>query len=155
MNESSSFQWPEHGPLDVEQIKNLIPHRHPFLLIDRVLDWDIENDRVLRAVKNVTYNEPFFPGHFPGNAVMPGVIMIEAMAQAAGVLGTLVDGFAGGLLYLAKIEEARFMQTVRPGDQLVLFARETRRKRRIGKYECHAEVDGKAVASCNLVCAGG
>lgn len=154
MNEPSAYQFPEQGPLDLEQIKHFIPHRHPFLLVDRILDWELETDRRIRAIKNVTYNEPFFPGHFPDNPVMPGVIMIEAMAQAAGVLGALVDGFAGGLLYLAKIEEARFMKPVTPGDQLLMVARETRRKRRIGKYECYAEVDGKTVATVNLVCAG-
>ncbi len=154
MNDTPSFQLPEQGPLDLEQIKQFIPHRHPFLLVDRVLDWDLESDQVLRAIKNVTYNEPFFPGHFPDNPVMPGVLMIEAMAQAAGVLATLIYGRPGVLYYLAKIEEARFIHTVGPGDQLLLVARETRRKRNIGRYECYAEVDGRTVATCKFVCAG-
>lgn len=154
MNDTPALEIPAEGPLDLAMIEQCIPHRYPFLLVDRILDWELENDRIIRAIKNVTVNEPFFPGHFPGNPVMPGVLMIEAMAQAAGVLGTIVDGRAGSLYYLAKIEEARFLHTVGPGDQLLLVARETRRKRRIGKYECYAEVDGKTVATCNLVCAG-
>lgn len=154
MTDTPSFQFPEQGPLELEQIKHLIPHRHPFLFVDRVLDWELGTEPALRAIKNVSYNEPFFPGHFPGNPVMPGVIMIEAMAQAAGVLATLIAGTLGSLYYLAKIEEARFMRTVSPGDQLLMVARETRRKRNIGKYECYAEVDGKTVATCKFVCSG-
>lgn len=153
MNDTPSLQIPDQGPLDIEQIKHYIPHRHPFLLVDRILDWDIESDQVIRAIKNVSFNEPFFPGHFPTEPVMPGVLIIEAMAQAAGVLATLIDGRFGALYYLAKIEEARFIHTVRPGDQLLLVARETRRKRSIGKYECHAEVDGRTVAISKFVCA--
>lgn len=155
MSESASPSVPTSGPLDTEQIKSMIPHRYPFLLVDRVLDWSFEPEQVITAVKNVTVNEPFFQGHFPGNPVMPGVMIVEAMAQAAGVLGALhSDGLpGGGLLYLAKVEEARFMRTVVPGDQLVMTVRETRRRRSMGFFEGVAEVDGHKAASCRLVCA--
>ncbi len=156
MNESRLLDLPEHGPMDTEQIKRMIPHRYPFLLVDRILDWSFEPDRVIRAVKNVTVNEPFFQGHFPDNPVMPGVLIIEAMAQAAGVLGCLHSDGApgGGLYYLAKIEEARFTRIVVPGDQLLMTVRELKRKRGMGFFEGVAEVDGQRAASCKLVCAG-
>ncbi len=153
MNDTSTPAIPEQGPLDAVQIQQLIPHRYPFLLVDRVLDWDLD-ERVIRGIKNVTINEPFFTGHFPGNPVMPGVLMVEAMAQVAGVLGAVVDGKGGGLYYLAKVEEARFTRTVGPGDQLLMTVRELRRKRGMGFFEGVAEVDGRKAASCKLVCAG-
>ena len=156
MTEPSAVALPEQGPLDTEQIKTMIPHRYPFLLVDRILDWESEPERVIRAVKNVTFNEPYFQGHFPDNPVMPGVLIVEAMAQAAGVLGTLMtDGAPGGnLYYLAKIEEARFSRTVVPGDQLLMTVTELRRKRGMGFFQGIAEVDGRKAASCKLVCAG-
>lgn len=147
---------PSSGPLETEHIKLLIPHRYPFLLVDRVLDWESEPAPTIRAVKNVTFNEPYFQGHFPDNPVMPGVLIVEAIAQAAGVMGALMTGGVqgGGLYYLAKIEEARFTRTVIPGDQLILTAREIKRKRGMGFFEGFAEVDGKRAASCKMVCAG-
>lgn len=117
--------------------------------------FDMDRDESAVGLKNVTINEPFFTGHFPENPVMPGVLMVEAMAQAAGVLGAVVDGRqGGGLYYLAKVEEARFTRTVGPGDQLVMTVRELRRKRGMGFFEGVAEVDGRKAASCKLVCAG-
>ena len=156
MNDMPSIQIPDQGPIDIETIKQMIPHRYPFLLVDRVLEWTLEPERTIRAVKNVTVNEPFFPGHFPDNPVMPGVLIIEALAQAAGVLGCLhtAGAVCGGLYYLAKIEEARFTRTVGPGDQLFLNAREIKRKRGMGFLVGVAEVDGRKAASCKLVCAG-
>jgi 3-hydroxyacyl-[acyl-carrier-protein] dehydratase len=147
---------PTSGPLDTEQMKSMIPHRYPFLLVDRVLDWESEPERVIRAVKNISVNEPFFQGHFPDNPVMPGVLIIEAMAQAAGVLGALMSEEPQGdnLYYLAKIEEARFSRVVSPGDQLLMTVKELRRKRGMGFFEGVATVDGHRAASCKLVCAG-
>jgi 3-hydroxyacyl-[acyl-carrier-protein] dehydratase len=143
-------------PLESRDIMKYLPHRYPFLLIDRVLSVELEPEKRLVGVKSVTVNEPFFTGHFPGNPVMPGVLMIEAMAQAAGMLAHLAaetEGGSGSVYYLAKVENARFNKTVVPGDQLVLEAIQKRIMRGLGKYECSASVDGKRVASCELLCA--
>jgi 3-hydroxyacyl-[acyl-carrier-protein] dehydratase len=111
-------------PVDVTRIQELLPHRYPFLLVDRVLELE-PNQRVL-AVKNVTINEPFFQGHFPGHPVMPGVLVLEALAQAGGLLTQLSAAAAGvvsgeeKLFYLVKIDNARFSRMVVPGDQLML-----------------------------------
>lgn len=145
------------GPVEAADIEKYLPHRYPFLLIDRVLSMELEPEKKLIGVKNVSMNEPFFTGHFPGNPVMPGVLMIEAMAQAAGMLANLdaeVAGREGELYYLVKVDNARFSQVVMPGDQLILEAIQKRIKRRMGWYECLATVDGKRVASCELLCAG-
>jgi 3-hydroxyacyl-[acyl-carrier-protein] dehydratase len=145
------------GPVEACDIQKYLPHRYPFLLIDRVLSMELEPEKRLIGVKNVSGNEPFFQGHFPGNPVMPGVLMIEAMAQAAGMLAHLaaeVDGETGELYYLVKVDDARFSQVVVPGDQLVLDVIQKRIMRRMGQYECQALVNDKRVASCKLLCAG-
>jgi 3-hydroxyacyl-[acyl-carrier-protein] dehydratase len=144
-------------PVESGDIEKYLPHRYPFLLIDRVISMQMEPEKKLIGIKNVTVNEPFFTGHFPGNPVMPGVLMIEAMAQAAGMLAHLAAetaGEKGELYYLVKVDNARFSQIVIPGDQLVLEAIQKRIKRRMGWYECQASVDGKRVASCELLCSG-
>ena len=145
------------GPVEAGDIETYLPHRYPFLLIDRVLEMAVEPEKRLIGVKNISVNEPFFNGHFPGNPIMPGVLMIEAMAQAAGMLAHLdaeIDGRKGELYYLVKVDNARFTQVVVPGDQLILDVVQKRIKRRMGWYECQASVDGKRVASCELLCAG-
>ncbi len=145
------------GPVEAVDIQKYLPHRYPFLLIDRVLSMEIEPEKRLIGVKNISINEPFFQGHFPGNPVMPGVLMIEAMAQAAGMLAHLaaeVDGKTGELYLLVKVDNARFSQVVVPGDQLILDVIQKRIKRRMGWYECQAFVGDKRVASCELLCAG-
>jgi 3-hydroxyacyl-[acyl-carrier-protein] dehydratase len=143
--------------IEVREIMEMLPHRYPFQLVDRVLSYELEPQKKLTAIKNVTINEPFFPGHFPGSPVMPGVLIIEAMAQASGVLA-VVSLKAGksdsGLYYLVKIDKARFSKTVVPGDQLVLEVVQKRMMRKMGLYECRAEVDGKVVASADILCAG-
>ena len=144
-------------PVEAGDIEKYLPHRYPFLLIDRVISMQMEPEKKLIGIKNVTVNEPFFTGHFPGNPVMPGVLMIEAMAQAAGMLAHLAAetaGEKGELYYLVKVDNARFSQIVVPGDQLVLEALQKRIKRRMGWYECQASVNGKRVASCELLCSG-
>ncbi len=144
-------------PVEAGDIEKYLPHRYPFLLIDRVISMQMEPEKKLIGIKNVTVNEPFFTGHFPGNPVMPGVLMIEAMAQAAGMLAHLAAetaGEKGELYYLVKVDNARFSQIVVPGDQLVLEAIQKRIKRRMGWYECQASVNGKRVASCELLCSG-
>ena len=145
------------GPVEAGDIETYLPHRYPFLLIDRVLEMAVEPEKRLIGVKNISVNEPFFSGHFPGNPIMPGVLMIEAMAQAAGMLAHLdaeIDGREGELYFLVKVDNARFTQVVVPGDQLILDVIQKRIKRRMGWYECQASVEGKRVASCELLCAG-
>jgi 3-hydroxyacyl-[acyl-carrier-protein] dehydratase len=145
------------GPVEANEIQNYLPHRYPFLLIDRVLHMEEEPEKRLVGVKNVSINEPFFNGHFPGNAVMPGVLIIEAMAQAAGMLANLdaeLHGKRGSLYYLVKVDKARFSKTVVPGDQLTLDVVQKRIIRNMGLYVCKAFVDDQRVASCELLCAG-
>ena len=145
-------------PVDVNRIQALLPHRYPFLLVDRVLE--LEANVRIRAVKNVTINEPFFQGHFPGHPVMPGVLVLEALAQAGGLLTQLsanpdADGAEEKLFYLVKIDNARFSSMVVPGDQLFLDVRLKRMIRNMAMYECIASVDGKQVASADILCAEG
>ena len=145
------------APVEAAEIETYLPHRYPFLLIDRVVHMELEPEKKLRAIKNVTMNEPFFTGHFPGNPVMPGVLIIESMAQAAGMLANLdasLQGKTGELYYLVKVDKAKFNKTVVPGDQLVLEVIQTRILRRMGFYTCEALVDGQRVASCEILCAG-
>ncbi len=145
------------APVEAADIEKYLPHRYPFLLIDRVLSMELEPEKRLIGVKNVSINEPFFTGHFPGNPVMPGVLMIEAMAQAAGMLAHLdaeVEGKKGELYFLVRVDNVRFNQVVVPGDQIILDVIQKRIRRRMGWYECQASVDGKRVASCELLCAG-
>ena len=145
-------------PVDVERIQALLPHRYPFLLVDRVLELE-PNQRIL-AVKNISINEPFFQGHFPGHPVMPGVLVLEALAQAGGLLTQLSLGDQAGakqdkLFYLVKIDNARFARMVVPGDQLMLEVKLKRMIRNMAMYECAASVDGKQVASADILCAEG
>ena len=146
-------------PVDVTRIQELLPHRYPFLLVDRVLELE-PNQRIL-AVKNVSINEPFFQGHFPGHPVMPGVLVLEALAQAGGLLTQLSAAAAGAvngeekLFYLVKIDNARFSRMVVPGDRLMLEVKLKRMIRNMAMYECTASVDGKTVASADILCAEG
>ena len=145
------------GPVEAGEIEKYLPHRYPFLLVDRVVHLEMEPEKKIRAIKNVTMNEPFFSGHFPGNPVMPGVLIIESIAQAAGMLANLdasLHGKTGELYYLVKIDKAKFTRTVLPGDQLVLEVTQHRILRRMGFYSGQALVDGKRVASCEITCAG-
>ena len=141
------------APIDVTRIMQLLPHRYPFLLVDRVLNLD--PGKTLTALKNVTINEPFFPGHFPGHPVMPGVLILESLAQACGLLVMLSapDMDKGTLFYFAKIDNARFSQIVKPGDQLILEVEQKRMRMGMGQFETRAYVDGKVVASADMLCA--
>jgi 3-hydroxyacyl-[acyl-carrier-protein] dehydratase len=142
-------------PANVEQIQQLLPHRYPFLLVDRVVE--IVPDKSVVALKNVTINEPFFNGHFPGHPVMPGVLIVEAMAQAAGLLTQISNRMKGNtespLFYLVKVDNARFNAPVVPGDQLRLEVSIKRVMRGMGLFAARTLVDGKEVASCELMCA--
>ncbi|MEJ2345157.1 MAG: 3-hydroxyacyl-ACP dehydratase FabZ [Gammaproteobacteria bacterium] len=140
--------------LDIHEIVKYLPHRYPFLLIDRVLEF--VPGKSLVAIKNVTINEPFFQGHFPHRAVMPGVLITEALAQATGLLAFKTgEGYPSKntLYYLVGIDKARFKQPVEPGDQLRLEVEHTRTKRGIWVFNGEAKVDGKVVASAELMCA--
>ncbi|CAI8316523.1 MAG: 3-hydroxyacyl-ACP dehydratase FabZ [Gammaproteobacteria bacterium] len=140
--------------MDVKEIREYLPHRYPFLLVDRVTELNLGDSIV--AYKNVTVNEPFFNGHFPDHPVMPGVLVIEAMAQAAGILGfktmdkTPQDG---SIYYFVGSDKLRFKRPVVPGDKLQLDAAIVSEKRGIWKFDCRASVDGQLVASATILCA--
>ena len=140
--------------LDAAMIERLLPHRYPMLLVDRVLEW--EAGKFIRAVKNVTVNEPFFQGHFPGNPVMPGVLVIESMAQVAGLLTMLSDVArqdGSQLVLFAGIDDARFKRQVVPGDTLFLEAELERAVRGIGRFRTRASVGDQLVCEATLLAA--
>lgn len=141
-------------PVDAERIAAILPHRFPFLLVDRVIE--LVAGQSIVAIKNVTLDEPFFQGHFPGHPVMPGVLMIEALAQASGLLIGLsgaVPNREDRIFYLAKVDDARFLRPVVPGDQLRLEVRLKRQIRSMGIFTARAVVDGHDAATCELMCA--
>lgn len=140
---------------DMAQIQTLLPHRYPFLLVDKVVSIDYEK-RTIVATKNVSINEPFFQGHFPGQPIMPGVLIIEAMAQAGGVLTQLTLGrdAQSKLFYMVKVDKARFTKQVVPGDVLEMHVEIKRVIRNMAVYDCVAKVDGEDVACAEVLCAG-
>lgn len=145
-------------PIEIAELRKILPHRYPMLLIDRVLSYSLEPEKTLTAIKNVTINEPFFQGHFPGMPVMPGVLLLEAMAQACGVLAHVALATSddiGGIYYLVKIDKAKFNRKVVPGDQVLMEVKQTRIMRGMGMYEARATVNGQRTASCELLCSGG
>lgn len=139
------------GTYNIREIMAYLPHRYPFLLIDRVLDLE-PGDRVV-ALKNVTINEPFFQGHFPGIPVMPGVLILEAMGQAGGVLAyvSLPERLKGHLVYFSGIDKARFRKPVVPGDQLILESKIINMRSSAVRMTSIAKVDGKKVAEAELM----
>ena len=142
------------GTLDIHEILKHLPHRYPFLLIDRVLEYEV--DSYLIALKNVTHNEPYFTGHFPQRPVMPGVLILEALAQATGVLAFKSTGRIpdeNSLYYFVGIDRARFKRPVEPGDQLILKVDYVKRKRGIWKFKAAATVDDEQVCSADIMCA--
>jgi len=143
----------DHGMMDITQIMKYLPHRYPFLLVDRVLEL-VPNERVV-AIKNVTMNEPHFPGHFPHHPVMPGVLMIEALAQTAGLLAFRSSGkeiTENSVIYFVGIDGARFKRPVVPGDQLRMEASILRHTRGIWKFATKATVDGQLACEAELMC---
>lgn len=137
---------------DVMKIMEVLPHRYPFLLIDRILELDLENLKVV-AIKNVTYNEPFFVGHFPNNPVMPGVLIIEAMAQVGAYMMLKKAQIENGTVLFASIEEAKFRKPVVPGDQIVFEVEGINIKKSMGKIRGVAKVDGQVVCEATLMAA--
>lgn len=142
--------------MNIEAVLQLLPHRFPFLLIDRVVSF--EENKTLTAIKNVTYNEPFFIGHFPTRPVMPGVLMIEAIAQAAGLLALRSIGVQPGhreLFFFAGIDNARFKRIVEPGDQLEITVEVLRARSELWKVEGKVMVEGQLACSATVMIARG
>ena len=139
--------------IDIEEIKKILPHRYPFLLIDRVIE--VKKGESIKALKNVTYNEPFFQGHFPNKSIMPGVLIIEAFAQATALLGAYgfdeIRNSENQIYALASVDKARFRKPACPGDQLVLDIKFQSVKSRMWKFNATAYVDSEKVASAELL----
>jgi 3-hydroxyacyl-[acyl-carrier-protein] dehydratase len=137
----------EKNKVDILEIMERLPHRYPFLLVDRILE--LEENRVL-GLKNVTFNEPFFQGHFPQEPVMPGVLILEAMGQVAAMMVLHLPGSESLAPYLTGVEHAKFRRPVRPGDQLITEAKAERFRRRVGKVSVRATVEGELAAEAVL-----
>ena len=140
--------------MDIQAILEHLPHRYPFLLVDRVLE--CEPGVRLKALKNVSVNEPFFPGHFPERPIFPGVLIMEALAQATGILAFKTTGHkpdGTSLYFFAGIDNCRFKKPVVPGDQMILEVEVVKEKRGIWKFKGEAKVDDRVVASADLMCA--
>jgi 3-hydroxyacyl-[acyl-carrier-protein] dehydratase len=133
--------------MDVNEIQAVLPHRYPFLLVDRIVE--VVPDERIVGIKNVTINEHFFAGHFPGNPIMPGVLIVEALAQAAGVLA-FKSGVEGSAVYFMAIEKARFRKPVVPGDQVRLEAQVLQKRGKVWKFSGQAVVDGKVAAEAEF-----
>lgn len=133
---------------DIKEIMSCVPHRYPFLLVDRILE--LEAGKKVVAIKNVTINEPFFQGHFPGEPVMPGVLILEAMAQAGAMMMLQAPELRGTISLLTTVNNAKFRHPVIPGDQMKIFTEMGHRRGRMGKVNAHVEVDGKTVAEAEL-----
>jgi 3-hydroxyacyl-[acyl-carrier-protein] dehydratase len=149
MNDVSQ-QQEQLGTADIAQVLKLLPHRYPFLLVDRI--YDMDGDRSAVGVKNVTINEPFFQGHFPQYPVMPGVLIIEGLAQTAGALcvASLSEDYKADLVYFMGIDRAKFRKPVLPGDQLHYHVRKVRNRGRVWKFFGEAKVDGQVAAEAEV-----
>lgn len=135
--------------IDVVEIQEMIPHRYPFLFVDRVLE--LEPGKNIVAIKNVTVDEPFFQGHFPGRPIMPGVLMVEAMAQVGGILVRKSSGTEDNMVYFMSIEKAKFRKPVVPGDQLRMEVEITQNRGKVFKFKGNALVDGKVVCEAEFM----
>ena len=140
------------GPLDIEEIKRILPHRYPFLLVDRILELDTDK-KTVTGIKNVTFNEPFFQGHFPTDPIMPGVLVVETMGQVAGVMACLANPAYDPAYppYFVGLDKVRFRHPVRPGDTLLIKGWATRSVGKVWRMNCEAFVEDKLVASAQLV----
>ncbi len=138
-------------PMDIRQIMKHLPHRYPFILVDRILE--MVPGKSVVGLKNVTINEPFFQGHFPGTPIMPGVLILEAMAQTSGVLAicSLAEGEEGALMYFMGLDQVKFRKMVVPGDQLIMELEVLKQRAKIMKLAGVAKVDGQVVAEAQLM----
>jgi 3-hydroxyacyl-[acyl-carrier-protein] dehydratase len=135
--------------IDIEKLLSVLPHRYPFLMIDKIIDIDGDNSAI--GIKNVTVNEPQFQGHFPNKPIMPGVLIIEAMAQTAGAISILSNGFdTPSMVYFMTIDNAKFRKPVVPGDQMRVQVTKIKRRGNLSKYACVASVDGHTVAQAEV-----
>ena len=140
--------------MDIAEIRNYLPHRFPFLLVDRVVE--LVPDKSILAYKNLSINEPFFQGHFPDKPIMPGVLLVEAMAQAAGILGFVSQGKTpadGSIYYFAGADNLRFKRPCVPGDRVTLRAAVVSARRGVWKFDVSADVDGQLAAAATILCA--
>lgn len=137
--------------MDITEIMEHLPHRYPFILVDRILS--MEPDKCITGLKNVTINEPFFQGHFPGRPIMPGVLILEAMAQAGGVLAiaSLPKSKKGALMYFMGLDQVKFRKPVVPGDQLILNLNVLKKRAKVMKFSCTAKVQDQIVAEAQLM----
>jgi len=133
---------------DVIEIMKLLPHRYPFLMVDKIIEIDSDNSAI--GIKNVTANEPQFTGHFPESPIMPGVLLIEGMAQTAGAICARKDGIGGNLVYFMTIDNARFRRPVVPGDRVEFHVVKQKQRGTIWKFHCDAKVDGSLVAEADI-----
>jgi 3-hydroxyacyl-[acyl-carrier-protein] dehydratase len=139
--------------MNINEVKNFLPHRYPFLLIDKVINLEVGKN--LTAIKNVTFNEPHFNGHFPDQPIMPGVLIIEALAQATGILAFKSEvgkPKTGQIYMLVGVDKVRFKRMVEPGDQLEIYAEIITVKRGIWKFYCKASVEGQLVTTAEIIC---
>lgn len=138
----------ELGSADILEIMKLLPHRYPFLLVDRIIEIDGDNSAI--GIKNVTANEPHFTGHFPEAPIMPGVLLVEGMAQTAGAICTRKQGGGGNLVYFMTIDNARFRRPVVPGDRVEFHVVKQKQRGNIWKFHCEAKVDGALAAEADI-----
>lgn len=133
---------------DIIEIMKLLPHRYPFLMVDRIIEIDGDDSAI--GIKNVTANEPQFTGHFPDSPIMPGVLLVEGMAQTAGAICARKDGTSGNLVYFMTIDNARFRKPVIPGDRVEFHVRKLKQRGNIWKFHCDAKVDGNLAAEADI-----
>ena len=136
--------------LNIDEIMKILPHRYPMLLVDKVIECD--DERRIVGIKNVTINEPFFEGHFPGSPIMPGVLQLEAMAQTAGILLARLKGAQGSIPYFMSIDKAKFRRLVRPGDQLRIEVEVMRIRSNSAKFQAKSWVDDEAASEAEMMC---
>lgn len=149
-NENTARQTGELSTMQIDAVLKALPHRYPFLMIDKIID--IDGDESAVGIKNVTYNEPQFLGHFPGEPIFPGVLIIEGMAQTAGAIVINLENQSGGkhIVYLLAVDGVKFRKPAKPGDRLEYHIKKMHRRRTVGRYEAKAIVDGTVVAEAEI-----